>query len=64
MMYVGDILSTVGVFSTMGDIMINVGEYLEHHGGVQYLGGKILLLFEYSHNTEHTHGTHNIPPRY
>ena len=43
---VGDILSTVGVFSTVGgyhdkcgDIMINVGGYLEYRGGVQYCGG-------------------------
>ena len=37
---VGVILSTVGVFSTMGDIMSTVE-------GVQYHGGKNLLLFEY-----------------
>ena len=37
--YRGDILSTVGVFSTGGDIMINVGGYLEYRGGVQYRGG-------------------------
>ena len=36
---VGDILSTMGVFSTVGDIMINVGGYLEYRGGVQYRGG-------------------------
>ena len=36
---VGDILSTVGVFSTVGDIMINVGGYLEYRGGVQYRRG-------------------------
>ena len=44
---VGDILSTVGVFSTVGDIMINVGGdimstvggYLEYRGDVQYRGG-------------------------
>ena len=29
----GDIMSTVG------DTMINVGGYLEYHGGVQYCGG-------------------------
>ena len=39
MINVGDILSTVGVFSTvgdminMGDIMSTVGGYLEYHGG-------------------------------
>ena len=27
------------VFSTLGDIMINVGRYLEYRGGVQYRGG-------------------------
>ena len=33
-------MSTVGVFSTMGDIMINVGGYLEYHGGYhEYCGG-------------------------
>ena len=36
---VGDILSTMGVFSTVGDIMINVGGYLEYRGGVQHRGG-------------------------
>ena len=35
---VGVILSTVGVFSTVGDIMIHVGGYHEYHGGVQYRG--------------------------
>ena len=40
MMHVGDLLSTVGVFSTMGDIMINVGGYLKCRGGN-------LLLFGY-----------------
>ena len=29
MINVGDILSTVGVFSTVGDIMSTVGGYLE-----------------------------------
>ena len=33
MINVGDILSTVGVFSTMGDIMSTVGGYLEYCGG-------------------------------
>ena len=35
---VGDILSTVGVFSTVGE-MINVGDILSTVGGVQYNGG-------------------------
>ena len=29
----GDMLSTVGVFSTVGDIMSTVGGYLEYRGG-------------------------------
>ena len=29
----GDILSTVGVFSTVGDIMSTVEDYLEYRGG-------------------------------
>ena len=39
MINVGDILSTVGVFSTVGDIMSTVGGYLEYRGDVQYRGG-------------------------
>ena len=39
MINVGDILSTVGVFSTVGDIMSTVGRYHEYRGGVQYCGG-------------------------
>ena len=30
----GDILSTVGVFSTVGDIMSTMGGYHEYHGGL------------------------------
>ena len=39
--YRGEISSVPwGVFSTMGDIMINVGGYLEYHGGYhEYRGG-------------------------
>ena len=33
------VLSTVGVFTTVGDIMSTVGGYLEYRGGVQYRGG-------------------------
>ena len=56
MMHVRNILSTVE------DIMINVGVYLEYRGGVRYReGGRNLLLFEYPHGTEHPHGTHDIP---
>ena len=32
MIDVGDILSTVGVFSTMRDLMSTVEGYLEYHG--------------------------------
>ena len=35
----GGYLEYRGVFSTVGDIMINVGGYLEYRGGVQYHGG-------------------------
>ena len=41
----GVILSTVGVFSTMGDIMMHVGDIISTMEGVQYRGGKNLLLF-------------------
>ena len=34
---VGDILSTVGVFSTVGDIMSTVGAYREYLGGYHLL---------------------------
>ena len=34
------VLSTVGVFSTIGDIMSTMGGYLEYRGGVQYHGGR------------------------
>ena len=32
-------MSTSGVFTTSGDIMIYVGGYHEYIGGVQYIGG-------------------------
>ena len=35
----GDILSTVGVFSTVGDIMSTMGVILSTMGDVQYHGG-------------------------
>ena len=35
----GDILSTVGMFSTVRDLMINVGDILSTVGTVQYRGG-------------------------
>ena len=36
---VGDILSTVGVFSTVGGYHDKCGGYLEYRWGVQYRGG-------------------------
>ena len=39
----GDILSTVGVFSTVSDIMINVGGYLEYRGGCSVPWGDIMM---------------------
>ena len=39
MINVGDILSTVGVFSTMGGYHDKCEGYLEYRGGVQYHGG-------------------------
>ena len=36
---VGDIFSTVEMFSTMGDIMVHVGEYHEYHGGCSVPSG-------------------------
>ena len=39
MINVGDILSTVGVFSTVGDIMRTVGVILSTVGDVQNRGG-------------------------
>ena len=51
---VGVILSTVGDVQYRGDIMMHVGDIMMHVGdimstveGVQYRGGKSLLLFEY-----------------
>ena len=37
----GVILSTVGMFSTVGDIMMHVGDIMSTMEGVQYCGGKI-----------------------
>ena len=54
MMHVGDIVSIVGMFSIVGDIMIYVGDIMS-------TVGENLLLFEYPHGTEHPHGTHDIP---
>ena len=84
MINVGDILSTVGVFSTVGgyheyrggyleyrggcsvpwgDIMMHVGDIMSTVEGVQYRGGKNLLLFEYPTVLNTPHGTHDILPQ-
>ena len=38
----GDILSTVGVFSTMGDIMINVGDIMSTVGVFSTVGDIVI----------------------
>ena len=43
MINVGDILSTVGVFSTVRDIMSTVGGYLEYRGGCSVPWGVIMM---------------------
>ena len=43
MMHVGDILSTVGMFSTMGDIMINVEDILSTIGVFSTVGGTFVI---------------------
>ena len=39
MICMGDILSTMGVFSAIREYHDKCGGYLEYHGGVQYRGG-------------------------
>ena len=46
----GGVLSTVGVFSTVGDIMSTVGGYLEYRGGCSVPWGTI----QQSNRTEKT----------
>ena len=72
----GDILSTVGVFSTVGGyheyrggvILSTVGGYHDARGGYhEYRGGCSVpwgenqLLFEYPTVLNTPHGTHDIP---
>ena len=45
-----------------GDIMMHVGDIMSTVEGVQYRGGKSLLLFEYPTVLNTPHGTHDIPP--
>ena len=56
------------MFSTVGDIMINLGDILSTVGDimsttaiVRYRGVYHLMLFEYFHCTEHPHGPFDIP---
>ena len=42
--YFGGYFEYCGVFSTMGDIMMHVGENHEYCGGVQYHGGIFCYL--------------------
>ena len=51
MINVGDILSTVGVFSTVGDIMSTVGGYLEYRGGCSVPWGDIMMHVGYIMST-------------
>ena len=44
------------------DIMMHVGDIMSTVEGVQYRGGKNLLLFEYPMVLNTPHGTHDIPP--
>ena len=41
---VGDILSTVGVFSNVGDIMMHVGDIMSTMEGVQCRGMKSFVI--------------------
>ena len=54
---VGDILSTVGVFSTVGDIMINVGDILSTVGVFSTMGG----YHEYHGGYLEYHGRCSVP---
>ena len=69
MINVGNILSTVGVFSTMGvilstvgDIMMHVVGYHEYRGGFSVPWGKNLLLFVIFSQYSNYKGWH--PPQY
>ena len=75
MMHVGDILSTVGVFSTVGGyhplkfgyhggISCTCGGYHEYRGGCSVPWGTEITK-DFSPTVLNTlHGTHNIPPQY
>ena len=44
--------------------MMHVGDIMSTVEGVQYRGGKSLLLFEYPTVLNTPHGTHDIPHMY
>ena len=63
----GGIISTVGMFSTLGDIMSTLGVYHdkcggnhEYSGGVQYTGG----YHEYTRDVQYTGGYHEYTEGY
>ena len=73
MMHVGDLMSTMGVFSAVGDtILCNLSTVWEYHdtcGGYhEYRWGCSVpwgtqITKDSPHGTEHPHGTHDIPHR-
>ena len=59
---VGDIMSTMEVFNTMGGYDLLQSEY---RGGChEYLGGTQITKDCIPHGTEHPHSTHDIPHMY
>ena len=58
---VGDIMSTLGVFSTLGDIMSTPGGHHDKCGG-RSLGKQLENLYENSSVLNIPRCTHNIPP--
>ena len=60
-MTLGDIMSTLGVFSTLGDIMNTLGDIMINVGKVI---GKTIEFVWKPHYTEHPQCTHDIPPVY
>ena len=56
------VLSTVGVFSTVGDILSTMGGYLEYHGGCSVPWGDIMInvggYFEYRGGVQYHGGYH------
>ena len=52
----GDYLEYCGVFSTVGDIMMHVGDIMSIVEGVQYRGGYHPLKFEYRRGYHDTCG--------